>query len=118
MAKFIGSPPMNILDMETINKAGSKTGRLAGKKDKNLVAGLRPEDIKVVSENAGMLKGKLKMIGPVGSESLLYLSVEGKELMAKVSERPPFNEGDSIGINFDENKLLLFDKDKEKRIEE
>ena len=26
------------------------------------------------------------MVGPVGSESLLYLSVERKELLAKVSE--------------------------------
>ncbi len=118
VAKFIGSPPMNILDTEIINKAARKIGRLAGWKDRNLIAGLRPEDIKAVPENEGILKGKLKMIGPVGGDSLLYLSVEGKELLAKVSERPLFNEGDRIGIDFDENKLLLFEKEKENRIEE
>jgi len=118
VAKFIGSPPMNILDMEIVNKAERKIVRLAGRENENLIAGLRPEDIKVVPENEGILKGKLKMIGPVGGESLLYLSVEGKELMAKVSDRPPFSEGDRIGIDFDESKLLLFDKEKEKRIEE
>ncbi len=118
VARFIGSPPMNILETEILDKAERKIGRLTGREDENLIAGLRPEDIKVVPENEGILMGKLKMIGPVGGECLLYLSVEGKELMAKMPERPPFSEGDTIGINFDESKLLLFDKVKEKRIEE
>ena len=87
VARFIGSPPMNILDMEILDRADRKIGRLAGRKDKNLIAGLRPEDIKVVPENEGILNGKLKMIGPVGGETLLYLSVEGKKLMAKVRSR-------------------------------
>ena len=118
VAKFIGSPPMNILDMEMINRMEMKISRLAGKKDKKIIAGLRPEDLKVVPENEGILKGKLRMVGPVGSESLLYLSVEGTELLAKVSDKPQFSEGDKIGIDFNESKLLLFDKDREKRIEE
>ncbi len=118
VAKFIGSPPMNILDMETLSRTEREIGRLAGKKDKKLIAGLRPEDIKVVPENEGLLRGKLRMIGPVGGESLLYLTVEGKELLAKVSEKPSFNEGDRIGIDFDDSKILLFDKEKEIRIEE
>ncbi len=118
VAKFIGSPPMNILDMEIISKADRKIERLVDKKDKNVIAGLRPEDIKVVPESEGRLKGKLKMIGPAGGESLLYITIEGKEFMAKVWEKPPFNEGERIGIEFDESKLLLFDKEKEKRIEE
>lgn len=118
VAKFIGSPPMNILDNEIISKADRKLARIADSKNKNIIAGLRPEDIRVVPENEGILKGKLKMIGPAGGESLLYISIEGKELMAKVWERPPFQEGERVGIVFDERKLLLFDKEKEKRIEE
>ena len=118
VARFIGTPPMNILDMDTINKSRRKIERIEKNKNLNLIAGLRPEDVNVVPEDEGLLKGNLKMIGPIGSESLLYLSVNGKEIMAKIHERTSFNEGDSIGISFDENKLLLFDKEKEKRIEE
>ncbi len=118
VAKFIGSPPMNILDMEIINKSDRTIERLAAKKKDNIIVGLRPEDIKIVPKEAGILKGKLKMIGPVGSESLFYLSVDGKEIMAKVSERTKFNEGDKVGIDFDEDKLLFFDKKMEERIEE
>ena len=118
VARFIGTPPMNILDMELINEADKKIERIEKLKNRNLIAGLRPEDVKIVPKDEGILKGRLKMIGPVGSESLLYLSIGGKEIMAKIPERTSFSEGDSIGINFDENKLLLFDKDKEKRIEE
>jgi len=118
VARFIGTPPMNILDMDTINKSRRKIERIEKNKNLNLIAGLRPEDVNVVPEDEGLLKGNLKMIGPIGSESLLYLSVNGKEIMAKIDERTSFNEGDSIGISFDENKLLLFDKEKEKRIEE
>ena len=117
VAKFIGSPPMNILDMEMVSGIEEKINRLAGKRDKELIAGLRPEDIKIVPENEGILKGKLRMIGPVGSDSLLYLTVGGKDLIAKVSERPAFKEGDRIGVDFDDSKLLFFDKEKEKRIE-
>ncbi len=118
VARFIGTPPMNILDMDTINKSRRKIERIEKNKNINLIAGLRPEDIKVVPENEGLLKGKLKMIGPAGNESLLYLSVSGKEIMAKIHERTSLNEGDNIGISFDENKLLLFDKEKEIRIKE
>ena len=118
VARFIGTPPMNILDMELINEADKKIERIEKLKNRNLIAGLRPEDVKIVPKDEGILRGRLKMIGPAGSESLLYLSIRGKEILAKIPERTSFSEGDIIGIKFDENKLLLFDRDKEKRIEE
>lgn len=116
VAKFIGIPPINIIDNEIFNKAGKKTERLEKIKNKNLIIGLRPEDVKVVPSDEGLLKGRLKMIGPAGSESLLYLAVEGKEILAKIPEKTSFIEGDTVGIRFDESNLLLFDQE-EKRIE-
>jgi multiple sugar transport system ATP-binding protein len=117
VAKFIGSPPMNILDSNTIIKSAKEFERLEKHKNENLVIGLRPGDVKVVSRNEGMINGKLKMIGPVGGETLLYLSMAGKEILAKVSEQTSFNEGDEIGISFDEKKLFLFNKETGKRVE-
>jgi len=117
VAKFIGAPPMNILDKETLKKAFKKIIRLEKLKNKNIIIGLRPEHVKVVTEDEGILHGRLKMIGPAGGESILYLSVEGKDIIAKIPGRIPFNEGDNIGVGFDEGNLLLFDET-EKRIEE
>jgi len=42
------------------------------------------------------LIGRLKIIRTAGRESPLYLSVEGKKIMAKMRERTSFNEGDDI----------------------
>jgi multiple sugar transport system ATP-binding protein len=116
VAKFIGTPPINVINMELINKAAKKIARIERIKNENFVVGLRPEDVKIVPENEGILQGKLKMIGPVGSESLLYLSVGENEIIAKISERTNLNEEDKIGIRFEEDKLLLFDKERETRI--
>jgi len=118
VARFMGSPPMNILSMELLNRADKEIKRIEKIKNHNPVVGLRPEDVKIVPVTEGILNGNLKMIGPAGSESLLYLSVHGENIIAKISEGISYNEGDRIGIRFDESKLLLFDKKTEQRIEE
>jgi multiple sugar transport system ATP-binding protein len=118
VARFMGSPPMNILSMELLSRADKEIERIEKIKEGHPVVGLRPEDVKIVPEAEGILKGNLKMIGPAGSDSLVYLSVNGEDIIAKTSGRVSHNEGDRIGIRFDESKLLLFDKKTEKRIEE
>lgn len=118
VARFLGSPPMNILSAEALSKADKRISRVENLKNDDPVIGLRPEDVKIVPEEEGMLKGKLKMIGPAGSDSLLYLSINNHDIIAKVSESSSFNEGERIGIRFDENKFLFFDNKTGKRIED
>jgi multiple sugar transport system ATP-binding protein len=117
VARFIGSPPMNILHKEIIDKTEKQIERLKKISAENVIIALRPEDVKFVPVNEGILKGKIKMIGPVGSESLIYISINKNEILAKVPERTIFNEGDEIGISFDEKKLFLFNRETEKRVE-
>lgn len=116
VAKFMGTPPMNILDRKILRtlKDEIDLGELKG--DHPVILGLRPEHIKIVDKDKGRLKAKLNIIGSTGSEAILYLEIEGEEILAKVTEKPAVKEGDIVGLNFDNKNLLIFDKHNGKRL--
>ncbi len=62
------------------------------------------------------LTGKIKMVGPVGSESLIYLDYRGIEILAKADRNQNFNENDEVGLLFSEENLYKFDNETGERI--
>ncbi len=116
VAEFMGTPPMNVLDEKVIKHLKNKIDLETLKQDKEIILGLRPEHIKVVEKEKGKLEAKLNMIGSIGSEAILYLEIENKEILAKVNEKPSAEEGQTVGIDFNENELLVFDETTKERI--
>ena len=52
----------------------------------------------------------------MGSESYLYLLLEGQNFIARVSPTSTARSGDKVKIAIDNSKIHLFDKDTEKTI--
>ncbi|MCG6912783.1 ABC transporter ATP-binding protein [bacterium BMS3Abin03] len=111
VAKFIGSPPMNILDGKLAEKINDKLNFLKDKNINDVVAGIRPEKINIVKKDEGVINGKLKMTGPPGGEPLYYLEAEGNEILAKSSEIGNIKENDEVGLKFGKDDLLIFDRE-------
>ena len=111
VAMFIGSPPMNILNKKLIQKLNDKLNFLESKRYENIVVGIRPEKIKLVEKDKGIFNGKLKMSGPPGGDSLYYIEVDETEILAKTSEVKNLTENDEIGLLFEKNDLMIFNKE-------
>lgn len=133
VAGFIGSPQMNFLDGQLYEEGGEvyfKFGdnslkipkdkgdilRKQGEINKDVVLGVRPEDIKNESSEAGFINSKVEVKEQLGSETYLYLEVGSNRMTARV--KPTFNPGigQSVKIYFDMNKIHIFDKTTEKAI--
>ncbi len=127
IASFLGDPPINFIDCE-VAKEDDKTlliigstkipinrdlGSYVGKKVR---IGLRPEDVKV--NNSG-IPSKLTFIQPLGRRRLEHytLTDAGIEIIRASSLEQNLNVGDNCFISFNEEKLLLFDKESGKIIQ-
>lgn len=136
VAGFIGTPPMNFVNGTVMKKDGkfyfnegkfrvriidSMTKAMAPYLDKEVVFGIRPEDMydklfvsEAPSENT--IKATCEVIEPMGSESYLYLNTGKSSLIAKVGghDKPAINQ--DMDVVFDMSKIHFFDKDTDKTI--
>lgn len=130
VAGFIGSPQMNFFNVHfkgnrisdgkglniEIPEGKAKMLKDKGYEDKDLVFGIRPEDIH--SEEAFLetwpnqtVKSTVVVSELLGSTIQLYQKVDGTEFVAIVNARDYHTSGDKVEMGFDVNKAHFFDKD-------
>ncbi len=123
VARFIGAPPMNMLegryqqgklhlqDDIVLDLGGRVFSAAAASKlaeHPQVVIGMRPDDLRVTSE-PGHFKGEVALIEPLGSETLVYANVGAKELIAKAPGRVPPTAGDQVSLAIESELIHLFD---------
>ncbi|SDR13987.1 sn-glycerol-3-phosphate ABC transporter ATP-binding protein UgpC [Pseudovibrio sp. Tun.PSC04-5.I4] len=117
VAQFIGAPSMNMmkgvvkgdairLDNGTTIKA-PMTKLSEGQK---ITVGLRPDAL-LVQEGEGLFSGVVSVIEPLGTDTLAYVTVRGKEVIAKASGRTPPAVGDSVNLHAAPEAIHLFATD-------
>lgn len=95
-SQFIGTPPMNVLDMPDGRKIG-----------------FRPEKIRMGGESeGGKFRRKAKIITRemLGSETLYKVALGDDETIMIKSPNPDFEMGQQIAIGVAEKDLYFFDK--------
>ncbi|MEA3454738.1 MAG: ABC transporter ATP-binding protein [Candidatus Caldatribacteriota bacterium] len=133
VAGFIGSPPMNMLDGNLVEKNGnikidlgiSSIFRLS-KKMKQLVKrttpleislGVRPENITIIEKNQpNSLRAKIVYIELVGKEFNVHLEVGKKSLIAIRTFVEELKVGNEVWLSFDEEKIHIFDRESSKAL--
>jgi multiple sugar transport system ATP-binding protein len=138
VAGFIGSPQMNFIDAKVVVSGsdvnllfGSNTIKLpdnkakklidAGYEDKNIVFGIRPEDIKdeemfISNSPETSFEATVKVYEMLGAEVFLYFTVETSDITVRVNPRTTARPGDTIKLAMDGSKIHLFDKETEETI--
>ena len=130
VAGFIGSPQMNFFNVHykdgqisdgkglkiAIPEGKAKMLEEKGYNDKDLVFGIRPEDIH--SEQAfldtwpnAVVNSTVVVSELLGATIQLYQKVDGTEFVADVNARDYHKPGDQVQMGFDVNKAHFFDKD-------
>ncbi len=111
-AKFLGNPPMNIIETEHdgeshfINHNGGKIDfRQDNKKD--LVFGLRPEDIKVSDKG---IKCNVNFLDYQGSETIINTTLGTHEINIKTDSKKTDDLNQEIYIKWNKKDIKVFKK--------
>ena len=132
---FIGSPTMDFVD-GTIEKKddgiyftfGNASVKVPEGRATKLVEGdyigktvtmgiraecIHDEEMYLASSPDSVVEADVEVTELMGSETLLYLNIEGSSFIAKVDPRSTARVGDKIKVAFDMNRIHLFDKETE-----
>lgn len=126
VAKFIGSPAMNIMPA-TIRGGGSQTEIEVGAHSGVTVPiatanselgnkayfGVRPEDFLLAEGDEYIVKGSIAFIESLGEATLLYVNSEGctDHIIAKLPGTPVFERGQEIKLTVNAEKMHLFNNE-------
>ncbi|MEN3008518.1 ABC transporter ATP-binding protein [Pseudothermotoga sp.] len=117
VASFIGNPPMNIIDCLFVGTKCVLGDQIIDFSDLPLIdfpskkafIGIRPEHVTLDTKD-GDLIGEIYVVEPLGFETIVTVSVNGKPLKVLVFEDVSFKSGDKIFVKFKRNKLHIFDE--------
>lgn len=130
---FIGSPAMNFINAVATNgqiKIGDIFIKLPESKwkllvengyaDKEVVLGIRPEDIYEATDEHATSESIIDMTVDVaelmGSETIVYGEIQGQDMIARVANRNGILVGSEIKLHIDMENAHFFDPDSENRI--
>ena len=110
-AKFLGNPPMNLINLE-VEREGNyipifeEKYFIKQKSDKKNILGIRPEDIEISKEG---IKCTINDLDYQGSDVVLSLQLGNQEIFARIDSKKVEELDNQVYINWDNNNLHLFD---------
>jgi multiple sugar transport system ATP-binding protein len=132
VADFIGTPPTNFLNVEkrTANgvcklinpyfeldlKVGCDEHVRAFDK-RELILGVRPENINVVTEDEALLSSECLVSEPQGSHQIVAIELEDKLIKVVAPAQPKIYPGEVVHLNFNQETLRFFDPESEMSID-
>ncbi|KHJ54867.1 ABC transporter ATP-binding protein [Aureimonas altamirensis] len=104
VARFIGSPAMNIVPASALSAPKTLP-------DKTVHVGVRPEDLSLAEAGEGILSGTIKLIEPLGEVTLAYVDIGvGEEpVVVKLQGNRMLERGAAVSLAAEPGKLHAFD---------
>lgn len=134
VAGFIGSPQMNFIDGKIIYENHSvhvkighneikisecKKIKLKEYIGKEVILGIRPENItcyKYKIKGMDLIECNIEMIENMGSDQYVHVKFEDTNLIARCPQEHELKYGESIYLNFNEERINIFHKESEKNL--
>lgn len=135
VARFVGSSPMNLFPAKCIQQGGNVAVQIGGAVlslpdwkgkvlqdreyiGKDLIVGIRTEDIYPVCEGTAFpdvklesLEAQVRAMDVLGAEKKLHMTVGDAELAALARTYAPVAVGDTVTIRIAVNQIHLFDEE-------
>ena len=128
VAGFIGTPQINFIPVKVVEENGecciqsgtfkkhllpedSKMLKDKGYVGKEIVIGVRPENINIVEKSE--LSLTIKTYEMIGSESYIYTDYQDANLIIRISSSLPVDIGDTLAFDLDNRFIHFFDKESE-----
>jgi multiple sugar transport system ATP-binding protein len=125
VARFVGSPAMTVAPAELVDGGGqyavvrlgngatveTRIARSSMPSEKTLQLGIRPEHVRVVSEQ-GHSAAKVELVERLGERTLIYARLEdGLQITAEDSGFSKIKMGDEIALRINGDAVHLFGPD-------
>ena len=125
VAEFIGSPPMNFLNVEIVEKNKKRVFQqdsfevhvpdsMKALKETSVILGFRPNELELVSR--GGISGTVSVVETLGSEKLVYLKLGEKTISLLVPTAEKIKSGENVRFKINPESLHLFNIANETRI--
>ena len=112
-AQFIGSPPMNLLEVASIKERGALATACGGSLSADCLAegfiGVRPEDVQVGPNG---LPVRIASVDYLGAETVLRLTHDGQILFARIDGRRHYRPRETIHIGWPQSAIHRFGPDR------
>lgn len=130
VAKFIGSPTMNIVNGKFENKkfttnsgeivltpSESDQDLLKAYEGKEIAVGIRPERFESGGKFGDAFKANIEVVEMLGKEKTLFVSLkDGMDIVISAPGHYEYNEGEEHSFGFDINAIHYFDLETTQRI--
>lgn len=115
VAGFLGSPSMNILQVNVGNSGEVLLGDVVLTHCNKVAVkcGIRPEHIEIIPQSHNSLNARVHVVESLGGEAYIYCKVESTQadLVVKTDGDVSYKTDDSIGLSILTNHIHLFDSD-------
>lgn len=123
VARFVGSPQMNLIEGKLDEKAVFKSGDFqldlsdaldalskigAEYAGRTLTVGIRPEDLRLSSQDKASMQGEVEIVEDLGSDRFVHFTCGSVELVARMTARAPVNRGEIVHFAAEASRLHLF----------
>lgn len=126
VASFIGSPPMNFIPLRLTRQADGWRALLESGQDRcelplnladgqslegrEVILGIRPEQISIGTEaDLSSLRAEVQVIEPTGPDTMIFVSLNQTKVCCRLAPDAAPNPGESLTLQFEPEKVLLFD---------
>jgi multiple sugar transport system ATP-binding protein len=125
---FIGAPAMNFVraavdggdivfqggDRLALGAANAR--KAAGRQGREVIVGVRPEHFQPVHTSDHTLNGRVQVVEPLGSDTLVHLGVGGGTLTARLAPDARPAVGEMLHVGVDPARIHLFDPETERAL--
>jgi multiple sugar transport system ATP-binding protein len=135
VARFIGNPPMNLLEVRVAADGRQLEGpgfqgvaparfaeSLAARAGRSVLLGIRPEDVTEASADPApgsvRAQGTVDIAETLGAEVIVHARVGERRLVARFKAQRLPRLGEPVGLELDFDAIHLFDAESELRLEE
>ena len=107
VAEFIGSPKMNMINLQDIRSLNLKNLNVPSEASK---IGIRPEHISLANNDSHKLRGTVRHIENLGEHLLCYVNLEmNSEITAKLDVNSDIRVNEIINLNWHQDHQHFFD---------
>jgi ABC-type sugar transport system ATPase subunit len=123
VARFIGSPPMNLLTGRLTSHNGSTGFETSGATialgplERNqqtmeaTVLGVRPHDLRLVEPQHADLCGRVELTEPIGHAQLAYITLASSQIVVVVPHDLRLHRHSTVGLSLNRERLHFFNRD-------
>ena len=110
-ARFMGSPPMNLLTLDPARATAAFVDKEDGgpnpRRGGDMILGIRPEHVRIGGDG---IPGKVLAADYLGSEMVLRIDVSGQVLFARTDGQNAWRPGDPVKVSWHETHVCRFNE--------